>query len=289
MYYLLRFVPKNTVSFLAGRIAACPIPLCFRRMLFGWFARRYGAHLDEAEKDINDYRSFAELFIRNLRQGARPIGSGIVSPVDGLLQDHGRIERDRILQVKGRDYSVFDLLQDRGLSQSFLGGYFITLYLAPGNYHHIHAPVDGTITEMLHIGGTLWPVNNWSVNNIEGVFVRNERVITVISSDCGKVAVVKVGAFNVGSISLDYDELRTNQNPLHGCGLIAHRRYELAKPILRGMRIGTFNLGSTVVLLFEPDRFVPGSRCVAGPVALGESLSLLSRLGDRLNREESGF
>ena len=274
MFELLYLVPKNHLSYIVGKLAYIKAPRFITTCLIRWFANRYGANLLEAEKAVAEYPSLGDFFVRDLKDGLRPIAEGVVSPVDAIIAEFGKIDGKRLLQVKGKYYNLEDLLRDRELAESFRDGFFITFYLAPGDYHHIHSPVDGEIVSSIHIEGKLWPVNHWSVKNIKGVFAVNERIISVIDSmDYGKVAVVKVGATNVGSIALSYDDVIAN----HQLGVfrrkaVYKRDYPLAHSVMRGERIGTFQMGSTVVLLFEAGNFSPGARCILDVIRLGEKL-----------------
>ena len=280
MNALLYLIPTNYLSAITGRLAYLPLPTWLRVQLIKWFSKRYGVALEEAEHDAARYTSLGDFFTRNLKPGLRPVGEGIVSPVDGAISEFGEIDNGRLIQVKGITYQVADLLRDTELSKRFERGYFITFYLAPGDYHHIHTPVSGRITQAIHIEGALWPVNTWGLANIDGLFVQNERIISVVESDIGAVAVVKVGATNVGSIVTQYAPIEANKN----LGLFRARsevhRYRFSEPpsCERGDRLGTFRMGSSVVLLFEAHSFEAGQNCCAGPISVRcESIKISKR------------
>ncbi len=289
MLWLLRILPKNLLSFFFGKLALLRFPGFLQRPFLRRFAKGVGANLAEAEFPIEHYRSLSEFFLRDLKPGLRPIGQGVVSPVDGRIPEHGKIESDRLMQVKGWEYRLSDLLEDQGQVQRFRDGYFITIYLAPKDYHHIHAPVDGEIAECYYIPGTLWPVNEQTVRKIDRLFCVNERVATILSGvNCGSgdnpscsVGLVAVGATNVGSIALTYDSAVSNswsrvRDSFCGRKTDIRRTVYVPRPkIEKGERLASFRLGSTVILLFEAENFVPGPRCSSGTVRLGESLGVL--------------
>ena len=125
----------------------------------------------ECAKSIDEYPSLGEFFVRDLKEGARPIEEGIVSPVDGAIALSGVVEEDTVFQAKGKPYSLSELIDSKDAASYFLDGYYITLYLAPRDYHHVHMPCDGQLLSLTHCPGTLWPVNNWAINNIDAVFV----------------------------------------------------------------------------------------------------------------------
>lgn len=280
MYPLLRFIPKNHFSWLVGRLAAVQYRTGFQLALIRWYVKRYGAKLDEAEKPIEAYRSLAAFFQRDLKPNLRPIGPGVVSPVDGTLVQSGPISAGTILQAKGKYYTARELVGDDQAGAYFDNGYFITIYLAPGDYHHIHSPVEGAISGSIHVPGTLWPVNPWSVERIDRLFCVNERITTLLESDLGKVAVVKVGATNVGSITTVYNRFSGNTGIWFRKRRKQQETFSPPKAIKKGDRLGSFRMGSTVVLLFERGELFSNTGGSApdtgslksGPVKLGETL-----------------
>ena len=268
-------LPTALASRATGVLARLPVPRPLRRPVLGTVARVLGMDLAEAADPIARYRSLDDLFVRRLRDGARswPAEPGVPgSPVDGVIGQGGRIEEGRLLQAKGRGYAAADLLDDDALAARFEGGTFLTIYLAPRHYHRIHAPVGGAVGRARHVPGRLVPVNAPAVRRVDRLFPRNERLSALIEGDqaTGLVAVVAVGAFNVGRISADFDP-----------GLVTNRRgaraethvYHPPVAVGRGDPLMAFHLGSTVVLLFE--------RALAlGPdVASGRDIRLGAPLG----------
>lgn len=261
---ILFLVPKRLLSAVVGWFAHLPLPAVLGRPLLRLFIRAYGIDVTTAELPIERYRSIGEFFTRNLRPGVRPIEGDVVSPVDGRLRGWGRIEGGLLEQVKGKTYSVEELLGDaecavlgdEPLAPRYDGGWYFNFYLAPPDYHHIHAPIGGVIRGVRAIPGNLWPVNDWSIRTIDKLFAVNERIVVTIESALGLVTVVMVGATNVGKISLSFDSIRSNRlsAPLQ------RARYEPALSIEVGARLGTFHLGSSVVVLFEPGALDP-MRC----------------------------
>jgi phosphatidylserine decarboxylase len=277
MQQLLRFVPRKSLSHLFGRLIHRPLPLPIRLPLLRWFGKRYGVEFSEAAGRIEDYPSLGAFFIRELKPGARPIDQGVVSPADGVITEHGAIEEDRLLQVKGRSYTLGKFL-GADAEASFKDGYFVTIYLAPGNYHHVHSPVRGAISRQYLIEGDLFPVNLKSVSAVEGLFTINERLVTFIDVDGRDVGVVAVGATNVGAIASAHTSLRGNAS---FCRRISHGRIVEAsncagRKVGSGERLATFMLGSTVVLLFPKLAFHP--QLNRGPIKYGQRIGELSSL-----------
>jgi phosphatidylserine decarboxylase len=219
------------------------------------FANYYKLNMEESEYPLSHYRNIGELFIRRLKPGARPIAdSEIVSPVDGVLSQTGVFdENQKLIQAKGKYYTLKDLLRNEEMAKRFEGGAFATIYLAPFNYHRIHSPVKGELVDAAYCPGTLWPVNVGSVERVEGLFCINERLTSRIRLEDGsEILVVKVGATNVGRIGVVYsDELLVNAGRLpRDC-----KRFDWVPSTKvtfeKGGELGRFEMGSTVILVVD--------------------------------------
>jgi len=254
---VLRFLPRNLLSRAFGFLAARRRPRFLVRAVIRWWARHFEVNVDEADGPLEDYPSLLAFFTRGLREGARPIDGddkALVSPVDGNIGALGRIDAGRLWQIKGMDYDLVSLLGSEEAARPFLNGSFVTVYLSPRDYHRIHAPDGGRVLSTIYCPGTLWPVNPPAVRRIPRLFAINERATTVLDTPQGRVAVVMVGATNVGSIRLAYDDFVTNRGQ-HGFTRI----HDPVPRLERGQHLATFELGSTVVLLVEsPDLSLGG-------------------------------
>ena len=237
-----------------GRLVHTRLPGPVARRLVRWFASTYRIDVDAAEHPPHHYPSIGHFFIRSLRDGLRPIEGDFVSPVDGTLRSFGLVTDGRLEQIKGKSYTVAKFLGDESDAQRYENGVYFNLYLSPQDYHHIHSPVSGGIVKSVHIPGKLWPVNDWSMANVDELFSVNERVVTYIESTLGIVAVIMVGATNVGKISVVYDSFISNSSE---ADTTAVRFYAPPIPIAAGSRLGTFHMGSSVVVLIEPGRIDP--------------------------------
>jgi phosphatidylserine decarboxylase len=215
------------------------------------FSRLYGVELTEATQQVSEFRTFNEFFTRQLLPDSRPLDpdpDAVLSPVDGFIGEYGRINDGRLIQAKGLDYRLADLLRDSKRGCLYDSGEFITIYLAPQNYHRIHSMVDGKVHEFSYIPGDLWTVSPLGVHHVTNLFARNERLTTYIQTEKGECALVKVGATVVGRIRISYDNQISN---LHGAlakQVLLKKPYELR----RGEEVGMFELGSTVICLFPP-------------------------------------
>jgi phosphatidylserine decarboxylase len=274
-YNVLRLLPRNTISRAVG--AACRIgaPRPVVRAVIRAFARRYGVDASEAERAIEDYPTFTEFFTRRLKPGARPIapGEGVpVSPVDGTVGEVGEIVEGRLLQAKEKHYTLAELLggpQAEEDARRYAGGSFVTIYLAPYNYHRIHAPLGGLIEGYTSVPGTLWPVNSSGVRNVERLFCVNERLTTFLETARGSCAVVAVGAMNVGRIRAVYDDVVTNARRTRA---MKRRRYDKPIPVEKGAELAIFEMGSTVVVVFAPGVRIAEDVVPGRTVKLGEKL-----------------
>jgi phosphatidylserine decarboxylase len=247
----ISYIPKSYLSWFVGTMANLPLPKPVSTILVRWFARAYKIDSSLATRPLESFPSIGAFFTRDLRPQVRPVGEGIVSPVDGTLRSAQDVSSvgDATL-VKGRNYSIAGFLGNDHLAARFSNGQVWNFYLSPQDAHHIFSPVDGKIVRTVHIPGKLWPVNDWALASVDGLFCVNERVVTFIESAQGLVAVVMVGATNVGRIALAYDTLETNTAPWirH-----AQRSIEYSNPIAvsRGEKLGTFKMGSSVLVVFE--------------------------------------
>ena len=247
----------------------------FKNWTIRGFLKLYRVAMDEAaETDPYRYGSFNEFFIRALREGARPIARderAIVSPADGCISEAGSIDGDRLLQAKGRHYRLAELLAAQPWASRFEGGSFATIYLAPFNYHRVHMPLRGELKDTVYVPGRLFSVNNATAQHIPQLFARNERILTLFDTAYGQMALVMVGALNVGSMATVWA----------GDITPAARRVITRLPadpttLEKGAELGRFNMGSTVILLFEPNRAHWHPHLRAGrEVRLGQFLGLI--------------
>jgi phosphatidylserine decarboxylase len=246
------------LSRLAGRLSDLRLPRALLVPAIRAYARAYGVDLAEAALPAEAYPSFNAFFTRRLREGARPIAGGagvVVSPSDSRLRTIGPVPADgQLEQVKGSTYFVEALLGSTEDAAPFRRGVQATLYLSPAMYHRVHSPVDGRVCSWRYVPGRLFPVNAAGVRRVPGLFTRNERVAVFMDTEAhGPVAVVLVGAANVGRMSLAFADLVTNT------GRGRPGRSVPPEPVVlrRGDDLGAFNLGSTIVVLVGDPTLVP--------------------------------
>ncbi len=253
---LQHLLPQHLLSSFAGLLANCRIPWLKNRLI-QYFIWRYPIKLEEALiTDPYQYGNFNELFTRHLNPEVRPIAAGIhdlISPADGQISQIGKIQQGQIFQAKGRHFTVQNLLGNNSKeAEIFKDGAFLTIYLAPENYHRVHMPLDGHLSQMIYIPGRLFSVNAKTVDCISNLFARNERVIALFNTSIGRVAIVLVGAMIVGSIETIWAGTITppRKQSIHTWN------YDNPIYLKRGEEMGHFKLGSTVILLFERETTV---------------------------------
>ena len=250
--WLQYLLPQHALSRLV--LAATRVRTAwFKNLLIRGFLKLYAVDMTEAaQPDPYAYGSFNEFFTRALKPGVRPIASdasSIASPVDGEVSEAGMIDRDLLLQAKGRRYRLSDLLAGQDWARRFEGGSFATIYLAPFNYHRVHMPLRGELRETVFVPGRLFSVNALTARRVPGLFARNERVLTLFDTAYGEFALVMVGALNVGSMATVW------AGDITPAAKQVIAKISGPKLLLeRGAELGRFNMGSTVILLFEPNR-----------------------------------
>nr|WP_218947387.1 archaetidylserine decarboxylase [Acinetobacter sp. YH16032] len=266
-----QIVPQQKLSRLVGKVAASENPV-LKNVVIQAFKAKYGIDMSIAEQqNALKFKSFNEFFTRSLKTGVRSIDSNprsVVSPADGAISQLGKINEGDIFQAKGQSFSVEKLIGDPQLAAPFKNGEFATVYLSPRDYHRVHMPYSGTLTETLYIPGELFSVNQTTAENIPGLFARNERMVCLFDTDVGRMAVVLVGAMIVAGI----ETVATGKVKPTGRLELNHHAMKLEK----GDELGRFYLGSTAVVLFEKDKMQWDQAFKANStVVMGEALGHL--------------
>ena len=252
-------LPKQGLTQLAGWFASRNVGFV-TQWAIKLFAKAYKVNMNEAQKsELTAYSTFNDFFIRTLKDDARPIVAAehqLAQPADGAVSQLGSIDNDLIFQAKGHNYTVEALLAGQyELADKFRNGDFITTYLSPSDYHRVHMPCDGLLTEMIYVPGDLFSVNPLTAANVPNLFARNERLICVFDTPFGAMVQILVGATIGGSIDTGWSGCVNPQRE----GVIKRWTYpeqdeEGAIFLRKGEEMGLFKLGSTVINLFEPNK-----------------------------------
>lgn len=267
-------LPQRLIGRFIYHLARCRIRWV-KGLLIRSFRTCYSIDLEEAEEtDTAAYPDFNSFFTRGLKAGARPMADDplqAVSPADGTLTEFGDLEDGRLLQAKGMRYSLSELTGEPPTELGdYVRGRFATVYLAPRNYHRVHAPVAGRLRSTRYIPGARYCVNVRTASAIRNLFCRNERVVLHIDGDRSPYFLVMVGALNVSSISTAArGEIKS------GRGRIWTETEPTRTSI--GAELGRFNLGSTVVLVFPRGSIRWAETLRNGmPILMGERIGSLS-------------
>ncbi|APX61534.1 MULTISPECIES: archaetidylserine decarboxylase [Acinetobacter] len=263
-----KVVPQHRLSRVVGKIAASENPVV-KTAVISAFKAKYGIDMSIAEQtNALKFKSFNDFFTRGLRTGVRAVDAdqgSIVSPADGAISQLGKIENGDVFQAKGQKFTVENLIADPQLAQPFKNGEFATVYLSPRDYHRVHMPFAGTLTETLYVPGELFSVNQTTAENIPGLFARNERMVCLFDTELGRMAVVLVGAMIVAGI----ETVATGK--VKPSGRIELNQHNLF--LEKGAELGRFYLGSTAVILFEENKMQWDEKFKANStVLMGEAL-----------------
>ncbi|MBN1050478.1 MULTISPECIES: phosphatidylserine decarboxylase [unclassified Clostridium] len=202
------------------------------------FVRDFNIDMNIAEKNISEFNSFNDFFVRNLTSTSRPIDYNediFISPGDGRITVYDNIDLDNIVQVKGLTYSLRELIKNDEISERYKDGICIILRLCPTDYHRFHFVDSGIPCETHKIKGHYYSVNPIALNSIPKLFCENKREWCIFKSEnFGDVLTVEVGATCVGSII---------------------QTYEPNKKVKKGDEKGYFKFGgSTTILFLEKDK-----------------------------------
>ena len=226
-----RWANKKAVSGFFGWLANRALPHRILLRIIDAYATSFHVDLTEFEFDRDKVRTFNEFFARSLKPGIRTFQKPICSPADGFVSSFGPIVDNQLFQVKGKPYSMAELLDGE---PTFQAKSFLSIYLSLGDYHRVHLPFDATLLSIQRIPGTLYSLGPETLEKIDKIYCRNERVVLEGVSKIGHFYLILVGAIVVGEISI-------NKNAI------------LNAEIKLGTEIGHFNMGSTVLLVLDSD------------------------------------
>jgi len=271
----LNLLAHPRVSQAVGMLVRTNAPKPVLRAAIRTFCRAYKVEVHEAERSLDDFATFQDFFTRRLKPGSRTVelAKGLVpSPVDGVLSAHGPLGRGTLIQAKGVEYTLDALLGGSADADPYRGGSYVVGYLAPHNYHRVHSAWRGDIVRWRYLPGALYPVNAMGLKHVHGLFARNERVVAHCETEFGKAALIMVGATCVGHMRVCFNELASNEGR-PGSGLQA-----LDPPMHqeRGDDFGVFEMGSTIVMVFERDDLQP-TVAVPSPIRQGQAILRLAK------------
>ncbi|AKU25841.1 Phosphatidylserine decarboxylase proenzyme [Geobacillus stearothermophilus] len=252
--WLYRLLIELTNHSLSSKLLASFAKSRFSAWLIPSYAKIYHINQEEMEKSLKNYKTLQQLFVRRLKAGARPVDDDectVVSPVDAVIEEMGIIRENSEIIVKGKPYSIAEMLGSAEAAQPYVNGFFFILYLSPSHYHRIHSPISGMIERQWTLGRKSYPVNRLGLKYGKRPLEKNYRLITEVKAGGKRMAIVKIGAMFVNSIELTHT----------------------GEQLVKGEEMAYFSFGSTVVLLFERGSFAPDPRIAAPmPIKVGERL-----------------
>jgi phosphatidylserine decarboxylase len=247
--FIQHYLPQHAFSKMMGILANCRIKW-WKNWAIRYFIKRYQVNLNEAVLSrAEDYADFNSFFTRFLKKELRPIvhAPNIASPVDGTISQIGFIDNDMLIQAKASYFKLRALLGgDEAMANVFYDGSFMTLYLAPKDYHRVHMPLSGTLKTATYIPGKLFSVNPQTVESHPQLFAENERLIAFFETEIGPIAVILVGAIIVSGIEAVWPLKKSARE-------IVKTAYDDGIYIEQGAELGHFKVGSTVIILFPKD------------------------------------
>lgn len=273
----LELLARPEVSQAMGHLVRLRAPKPVLRTAIRTFATVYGIDLTEAEANLSEFDTFQAFFTRKLKAGLRPVSRAadmLPSPADGKLSAFGSLDGDTLIQAKGVEYSLDALLGGSEDADPYRGGTYAVVYLAPNNYHRVHAPWAGTVTKWRYLPGALFPVNSMGLRHVHGLFARNERIVGHCDTEFGPAALIMVGATCVGHMRVAFTDLACNEGR-PGSGLVP------CTPMLsqeRGDEFGVFEMGSTVVLVLAR-RDVQTAVTLGSPILCGAPMLRIGASG----------
>ncbi len=269
-------LPQHALSKAMSYLTHCENKL-WKNIFIRQIIQHYNVNMSESlEENIENFNSFNHFFTRELKPHVRPltqVENAIACPADGVISQVGTITNGEIFQAKGKNFTTVDLLGGHvERAKPFEQGEFATIYLSPKDYHRLHMPLAGKLVEMIHVPGKLFSVNGATTNSVVGLFARNERVVAIFETEFGKMALILVGAIFVSSIETIWHGVVTPPT-------VKEPRiwtYQDNAPILqKGQEMGRFNMGSTIIILFEQNRMNWLSELHENsPVKLGECVGI---------------
>ncbi|WP_151194120.1 archaetidylserine decarboxylase [Cysteiniphilum sp. JM-1] len=266
---LQKILPQACLSRLAGKLANCENPTVKNRLIHLAMKRFNITLTDTLIDDPTEYTSFNEFFTRKLKPEARPIDpsdNSIISPADGKITQAGKITEGKLIQAKGKYFSLKALAADTA-KENYTD--FSVIYLSPSDYHRVHMPIDGKLTRMTYVPGKLFSVNELTAENIDGLFAKNERLICYFDTAIGEIAVIFVGAMLVAGIETVWHKLVA---PNYYSKVIHFDYSEQNLHFKKGDEIGLFNFGSTIITLF-PGNKIAWQANITGKINMGQTIA----------------
>ena len=262
MFNLIQNFLSNVLQTIVLRVSLIEIS-AVKNLLIRIFIKNYEIEFDDyPRRSHHEYKHFNDFFTREINPNKRPIDGnddGLISPVDGKIVEFGKIKEGHLMQIKSMKYKLNGLLDGNDeLTEKYDNGSYISIYLAPYNYHRVHAPIEGILKQAIMVPGEMNRVDINALSNIENLYIKNQRLMTELKGSVFNCIMIMVAARNVASMTYK----NTNQN------------------LKKGDEIGRFNLGSTVVVLLPNNVQIEWDQRVSieNNLKMGEKIAQLSKI-----------
>jgi len=256
--------PFQWLNHLAGKLSTQKLPYPLLQKFLKFYVQQYQVNMQESLEPLESFTQFHDFFTRKIRPELRTIDSSspaIISPVDGKISQYGKINQGKLIQAKGKNYSLENLIGKES-SPDFQEGNFITFYLSPKDYHRFHAPYASILKKGISFSGNFYPVNSWGVRNVDQLFCKNERLLLFLETDHGPMGMLMVGALVVGKIKLLFEQKMNAGTKV----------WDPPFAFQKGEELGYFSLGSTVILLFPKGKMQLSNFTTDEPIFLGQKI-----------------
>jgi phosphatidylserine decarboxylase len=273
-FLLTNRIPRRMSTLFMGWLSRIEQPWLCAGCIALW---RLFSDLDLSEAKQRRFKSLRECFIRELKDGARPIDPDpgcLTSPCDALIGACGTVIEGAVLQAKGYPYPLLDLLGDAELVRYYQGGQYATLRLTSSMYHRFHAPADCRVEQVNYISGDTWNVNPIALKRVERLFCKNERAVIRcrLPPSGARVTIVPVAAILVASMRLRFLDV------------LLHLRYRgpnvipCDAPLRRGEEMGWFEHGSTIIVFAPRGAALMDGLKEGGRIKMGQALMRIDRI-----------
>ncbi len=272
MLNLLKLIPTKLLTQTAGSLANQKLPAPLLQKFIQFYCKIYSINLSESQGKLTSFKTFNEFFTRDIDFAKRKIDNAknsIISPVDGILIGFDKIHKNKLYSTKGVEFTLEELIGEKN-AKIFENGYCITIYLSPADHHRIYAPSEGKIYNFSYFSGSLWPVNSLGLKLFPKLFCINERLLSLMKNDEHKttIGILKIGATIVGGIKTKY----TSISQYHGQKSKIYIPLKKTVSVKKAEEIAQFELGSTVLLLFQKNSFLPNNLKIDKKIQVGEKI-----------------
>ena len=272
MLNLLKLIPTKLLTQTAGSLANQKLPAPLLQKFIQFYCKIYSINLSESQGKLTSFKTFNEFFTRDIDFAKRKIDNAknsIISPVDGILIGFDKIHKNKLYSTKGVEFTLEELVGEKN-AKIFENGYCITIYLSPADHHRIYAPSEGKIYNFSYFSGSLWPVNSLGLKLFPKLFCINERLLSLMKNDEHKttIGILKIGATIVGGIKTKY----TSISQYHGQKSKIYIPLKKTVSVKKAEEIAQFELGSTVLLLFQKNSFLPNNLKIDKKIQVGEKI-----------------